>query len=561
MLKEKRTLSQRAALSISYQTTKALNYAHEKGIIHRDIKPENIIMNTKGLVKIADFGIAAASDETSLTATNHIIGTPEYMSPEQARGEILDGRSDLYSLGMVLYEMLIGQTYYEGMSNTNILKELTYKKTEFKLSFESGLSDSLKNLIQALLLKNKDNRLSDIPTLIQEIKNARLELKTTAIRMQSPKTSPPENGQAPLSKTKDPVHDDHSKPPQSIADSLQKKETLILPNIKPAFQNERGKPSQRKGPTTRKKRSLLAGSLIMLLLLGGIGFYVVTQKQETAFPMNDIGEILLEIQAIKKTLLESFKEAKRTETLHWAKDDHQHASGLKKEASKQLETASILLKKQRFLEAYEALKKTLQLFRSAHEKMTQAIKTAQNSIIQQEKLKTKQAKQAQKKAAEEVMHLKEVIKKARLRQKQQEPSLQKAPLKSTRFVPEERSAAFKENSFPRPDEDMQTHEIDSLGAILSQFISAYEGKDLHTLKKISAPSKNRLIFLNQVFKTYQKISVSVTDLSILDEGAEALISITELTRQDGTRVRPPEQWKTAKLIIHKKNGLWSKAIW
>lgn len=97
------------AVHIMNQLTSAIAHAHENGIIHRDIKPQNILVNQDGQVKITDFGIAMALSSTSLTQTNNVLGSVHYLSPEQARGGTATKKSDIYSLGIVLYELLTGQ--------------------------------------------------------------------------------------------------------------------------------------------------------------------------------------------------------------------------------------------------------------------------------------------------------------------------------------------------------------------------------------------------------------------------------------------------------------------
>ncbi len=101
------------ALRVIREIAAAINYAQQKGFIHRDIKPDNILLRDDGSAALTDFGIARASDSaTRMTRTGAVVGTPHYMSPEQARGKQVDGRSDLYSLGIVLYEMLVGRVPY-----------------------------------------------------------------------------------------------------------------------------------------------------------------------------------------------------------------------------------------------------------------------------------------------------------------------------------------------------------------------------------------------------------------------------------------------------------------
>ncbi|HEX2948700.1 MAG TPA: serine/threonine protein kinase [Armatimonadota bacterium] len=99
------------AIDVIYQVAKALDYAHQNGIVHRDVKPDNVLIDHQGIARVVDFGIAKTVEGTNMTGG--MIGTPEYMSPEQARGEALDGRSDQYALGLVAYEMLTGRTPFK----------------------------------------------------------------------------------------------------------------------------------------------------------------------------------------------------------------------------------------------------------------------------------------------------------------------------------------------------------------------------------------------------------------------------------------------------------------
>jgi serine/threonine protein kinase len=104
-----KSLSLPEFLDISIQMAGGLNAAHERGVIHRDVKSANIMVTTKGRVKIMDFGLAKLRGVTRLTKTGTTLGTLQYMSPEQVQGKDVDNRSDLFSLGVVLYEMITGQ--------------------------------------------------------------------------------------------------------------------------------------------------------------------------------------------------------------------------------------------------------------------------------------------------------------------------------------------------------------------------------------------------------------------------------------------------------------------
>ncbi len=108
VLEQRRLLPPAAAVEVALQVAEALKEAHENGVVHRDIKPQNVLVTKGGDVKVADFGIALDSNMTALTRGQYVLGTTRYMSPEQAHGEAATPKSDLYSLGVVLYEMLTG---------------------------------------------------------------------------------------------------------------------------------------------------------------------------------------------------------------------------------------------------------------------------------------------------------------------------------------------------------------------------------------------------------------------------------------------------------------------
>ena len=125
-LKRDGRLSLKEIVSIGMQTAAGLAAAHEKGLIHRDIKPGNILLEQSGQrVKLTDFGLARAAEDVHLTRSGLVAGTPLYMSPEQASGEELDARSDLFSLGVVLYELAAGEPPFTGKTPLAVFKRVT----------------------------------------------------------------------------------------------------------------------------------------------------------------------------------------------------------------------------------------------------------------------------------------------------------------------------------------------------------------------------------------------------------------------------------------------------
>jgi serine/threonine-protein kinase len=117
---ERGPLPPEIAVDLTEQILRALGYAHRRGIVHRDIKPQNVIIDREGQAKVADFGIARAGDTSEMTQTGAIVGTVQYLSPEQAEGHPVDRRADLYSVGIVLYELLTGQVPFDGEAPISI---------------------------------------------------------------------------------------------------------------------------------------------------------------------------------------------------------------------------------------------------------------------------------------------------------------------------------------------------------------------------------------------------------------------------------------------------------
>jgi serine/threonine-protein kinase len=158
------------ALDTAMQMAEALAFAHEHGVIHRDIKPANVVLTGKhGRVKLTDFGIAhlVNSDHTQI---GQMLGSPRYMSPEQAMGREVDGRSDIFSLGAVLYEMLTGHYAFDGDSLPTIVYRVIHESPEPAASLCHQLPDGLPGLLDRMLDKNPSVR-PDARTLIKALQN------------------------------------------------------------------------------------------------------------------------------------------------------------------------------------------------------------------------------------------------------------------------------------------------------------------------------------------------------------------------------------------------------
>ena len=169
LIVENGKLNYTVAISIAIQIAKALECAHKNNIIHRDVKPQNILVTESGVVKVTDFGIAKSSTSATITNTTTIMGSAHYLSPEQAKGTFIDLRSDIYSLGIVLYEMVTGVLPFDGESPVTIaLKHIQSEPIEPK-KYNSSIPDSLNNLIMKSISKETINRYQNCRELINDL--------------------------------------------------------------------------------------------------------------------------------------------------------------------------------------------------------------------------------------------------------------------------------------------------------------------------------------------------------------------------------------------------------
>jgi serine/threonine protein kinase len=161
-------LPKKEALKIAQKIAKALEYAHKKGVIHRDIKPENILFRRAGHPVLTDFGLVRSLASVSDLTTKHtILGTPYYMSPEQCRGEKVDGLSDIYSLGILLFTMISGYLPYDGKS----WSELCRKHTSSSIPTLPPRARHCQPLIDLMMAKDKHRRInaSQVCSMIDEL--------------------------------------------------------------------------------------------------------------------------------------------------------------------------------------------------------------------------------------------------------------------------------------------------------------------------------------------------------------------------------------------------------
>ena len=156
------------AVEIVSGVLSALEYSHSQSLVHRDIKPGNIMLTTDGKVKVMDFGIARAltDSQATMTQTNAVVGTAQYLSPEQARGEQVDARSDLYSTGIVLFELLTGRPPFKGDSAVAVAYQHVSSTPPLPSSITPDIPESLDRVVMKCLAKDREDRYSSAASML-----------------------------------------------------------------------------------------------------------------------------------------------------------------------------------------------------------------------------------------------------------------------------------------------------------------------------------------------------------------------------------------------------------
>ena len=198
---ERGPLPIKEALDYAVQVAEGLSKAHAAGIVHRDIKPANVIVTDRGQVKIVDFGLAKVTEQTHLTKTGTTVGTVAYMSPEQARGERVDHRTDLWSLGVVLYEMLTGQRPFRGDHNQAVIYSILNEEPEPVKKVNPVVPPEMEHIVHRALKKNPDTRYSSAAETLKDLKQFQdklraeemgaVDLRTLLRRMRKPQIAVP----------------------------------------------------------------------------------------------------------------------------------------------------------------------------------------------------------------------------------------------------------------------------------------------------------------------------------------------------------------------------------
>ncbi len=181
IIREKGKLSLGETLEYSIQIAEALEHAHKNHIVHRDIKPHNIMITEDGRVKVTDFGIARAATASTVTNTSNVIGSVHYFSPEQARGGYTDEKSDIYSLGIVIYEMITGKVPYEGDSPISVALKHIQEEIVPPREIDSTIPIGLENIIMKCVKKSQAERYSSASELLRDLRRLKYSLNDSSM--------------------------------------------------------------------------------------------------------------------------------------------------------------------------------------------------------------------------------------------------------------------------------------------------------------------------------------------------------------------------------------------
>ena len=273
-IKKKGHLSYKEALSITIQVGRGLQAAHEKNIIHRDVKPQNIIISTDGKVKVTDFGIARAA--TSNTIHSDVMGSVHYASPEQARNGYVSNRSDIYSLGIVMYEMVTGRVPFDGDSTVQIAIQHLQDDMVLPSEYVDDLPISLEKIIVKCTQKSPDRRYESMENLLLDLRKALINPNEDFVTY------------APVGDATRVISDEELK---TIQDRAEENKTKPQPKKEQEIYTGR-KRKKRDGDRTEKAVTILGIIaaivivIIVILLLGNVfGWFHFGDKNEAAEPV------------------------------------------------------------------------------------------------------------------------------------------------------------------------------------------------------------------------------------------------------------------------------------
>ena len=240
------------AIEIITEILSAMDMAHSHGIIHRDLKPQNVLVSSSGTVKVTDFGIAKALSETSLTQTNTMFGSVHYLSPEQARGSNATVQSDIYAIGIILFELLTGQIPFDGDSAVAIALKHFQESIPSIINLNPEVPQALENVVIKATAKDIKNRYTDVEEMMTDVATS---------------TSLDRRGEEKLVFNKD--HDETKIMPANLINPYDTKPLIDKKEEEDSSTGEKAISLEKGYKTKKPKKGLIIGLIILLLVVGG----------------------------------------------------------------------------------------------------------------------------------------------------------------------------------------------------------------------------------------------------------------------------------------------------
>lgn len=266
-------------LRIMDQTCNALQFAHERNVVHRDIKPANLMLTADDTVKITDFGTAKILQFGSTQQTSHVMGTPSYMSPEQVKGRAVDGRSDIFSLGVMLYEMISGEKPFPGQNITTVIYKIVHEEPVPLRQIDPSIHPGISTVVMKALAKEPEQRYQSCREMLEELRNFRAQ----GIAGGNPNSTMVLGGGSPAATVESSHGGGHGFPghtltgqarvtddPTVIATARALSARALSPGQTPVVRRTGAVPAT---PVERPKKKSIVGTIFATLLLLGVIAY------------------------------------------------------------------------------------------------------------------------------------------------------------------------------------------------------------------------------------------------------------------------------------------------
>jgi serine/threonine protein kinase len=268
LLRDRGPMSARDAVEILCQACRGLDYAHRNGVVHRDVKPGNLMVNTDGVVKLADFGIAKAAEQSDITKVGSVLGTAAYLSPEQARGEPAGPASDIYALGVVSYQLMAGRLPYEAASLTDLARQQESGPPPRLQDASRDVSPALAAAVARALARDPEHRYADAAEMEDGLRDGLDGIAPHTDDLDATRALPDDEATRMLSRT--------------AATGAVRPRRPLQPVDEPARRTAAGRPGRAGTPSRQSQRPAkkrgragkwIALLLVLALIAGGVVAY------------------------------------------------------------------------------------------------------------------------------------------------------------------------------------------------------------------------------------------------------------------------------------------------